>query len=67
LKKQLFYRREAGNCRICWSADAALDVQLGGKNTKAVKKVGMHFGYILQALNDPFFSNLAAVDMVLLA
>lgn len=32
------FRREAGNCRICYSADAATDVQLGGKNTKGVIK-----------------------------
>ena len=27
----LFYRREAGMCRICWSADNILDVGVTGK------------------------------------
>jgi len=31
-------RREMGNCRICYYAAAATDVQLGGKNTKGVIK-----------------------------
>ena len=27
----VFSRRESGNCRICWSADAATDVGVSGK------------------------------------
>lgn len=36
------FRREQGNCRICYSAEAKTDVQLGGKHTKAVTKVCIH-------------------------
>ena len=37
---EFFYRRESGNCRICWSADAKEDVGVTGKtNGKAVTKV----------------------------
>ena len=35
----LFPRREQGNCRICWYAASATDVQLSGKNTKTAKAV----------------------------
>ena len=34
-----FPRREQGNCRICWYAASATDVQLSGKNTKTAKAV----------------------------
>lgn len=36
--QQICFRREAGNCRICYSADAVGDVNLGGKGTKIVTK-----------------------------
>jgi len=36
--QQICFRREAGNCRICYSADAVGDVNLGGKATKVVTK-----------------------------
>ena len=35
----MVFRREQGNCRICFTAEIATDVQLSGKNTKAVTKV----------------------------
>ena len=28
--KLLIFRREAGNCQICWSADAVSDVEVSG-------------------------------------
>ena len=45
----VFFRREAGNCRICYSADAVGDVNLGGKATKVVTKVRCMF-YVLNEL-----------------
>ena len=45
----VFFRREAGNCRICYSADAVGDVNLGGKATKVVTKVRCMF-YLLNEL-----------------
>ena len=45
---EFFYRRESGNCRICWSADAKEDVGVTGKtNGKAVTKVS--FGWLNSA------------------
>ena len=38
-------RRENGNCRICFYAAAAADVQLSGKNTKGVVKQSSCCGY----------------------
>ena len=32
----LSFRREQGNCQICFSAATLTDVQLGGKNTKGI-------------------------------
>ena len=29
-----FFRRERGNCRICWSTIAATDFQVSGPNSK---------------------------------
>ena len=41
------FRRESGNCRICWSADAATDFGTAGKTTKATNKSTgtLCFGY----------------------
>ena len=42
-----YFRRESGNCRICWSADAAADVGTSKKTNKASNNVAgtLCFGY----------------------
>lgn len=37
-KQVICIRREQGMCRICYSADGVMDVQLSGKNTMAINK-----------------------------
>ena len=46
-----FFRRESGNCRVCWSADAANDVKVSGKTNIAagvilVRHLHLYQGYI---------------------
>lgn len=43
--QQICFRREAGNCKICYSADVTIDVQLGGKNLKGVIKASSCCAY----------------------
>ena len=47
-----FFRRESGNCRVCWSADAANDVKVSGKTNIAagvilVRHLHLYFPIIL--------------------
>ena len=35
----IFYRREQGNCQVCWSADADTDIEISGKASKVITKV----------------------------
>ena len=43
LTKLLIFRREAGNCQVCWSADAVGDVEVSGGTgaAKGVVKVSL--------------------------
>ena len=40
--QQICVRRETGNCRICWTADAVTDVSVSGKSTKIHVKVTLN-------------------------
>ena len=39
---QTSFRREEGNCRVCWYAASITDIDLGGKVTKGVINVGLN-------------------------
>ena len=40
-KNQISFRREEGNCKICWYAASITDIDLGGMVTKGVVNVGL--------------------------
>ena len=46
-KDLLIFRRESGNCRVCWSADAATDVGVSGDTNIAKGVILVSFSSII--------------------